>query len=249
MERRRRTKSASACRCLRMRLRASPASPAMIASAILACACSVSSPTARPMLLPVRRVEQGHPVEDVDEQLEPRVATDGRHQRVQLTGVAARPDRCAVGETPQRGQVTLVGPLGRQLAGELLQDDAGLEDLVQRGVDPVQVEHHGVTDGADRRLADHQAPARPAAGAGDLLVLHEAHRLSEDGPAHVVALEEVRLGAQHLAHRPPQGHHVLDDEVRHLGRTLGVRVGTRTRHVPGCRRRRHRPILPGRRLT
>ena len=149
---------------------------------------------------------------------------------MQPTGVAPRLERSLLGETPERRQVRLVGPLRRQLAGELLQDDPRLEDLVQRGVDPVQVEHHRVADGTDRRLGDHQAPAGAATGTRHLLVFHEAHGLPEDGAAHVVALEEIGLGPEHLAHRPAQGHDVLDDEVRHLGRPLGVRVGARTRH-------------------
>ena len=105
-----------------------------------------------PRLLPVRRVELGHLVEDVDEQLEPGIAADLGHQRVQPAGIAPGLDRPSLHEAPQRRQVGLVGPLGRQLAGELLQDDASLEDLVQRGVDPVQVEHHGV-----------DSPRRPSA--------------------------------------------------------------------------------------
>ena len=53
-----------------------------------------------------------------------------------------------------------------------------------------------------RRLGDDQAAAGAAAGPGDLLVLHQAHRLAEHGPAHLVALEEIGLGPEHLAHRP-----------------------------------------------
>ena len=103
----------------------------------------------------------------------------------------------------------------------------------RRGVDSVQVEHHGITDRADRRLGDHQAPARSAAGAGDLLMLDEAHRLPEDGPADVVALEQFGLGAEDLADRPPEGHDVFDDEVGHLGRAFGVRIGSPDAPCPG----------------
>ena len=134
-------------------------------------------------------------------------------------------------ETPQRGQVLLVGPLGGQLQAELLQHDAGLEHLVETGVHPVQVQHHGVDHGVHRRLGDHQAAAGPAPGPGHLLVLDQADRLAEDGPADLVALEQVGLRPEDLADRPAQRHDVLDDLIGHLRGALGLRVGARTRHV------------------
>ena len=112
----------------------------------------------------------------------------------------------------------------------------------------MQVQHDGIDDRADGRLGDHEAAARAAPRPGHLLVLHQAHGLTEHGPADLVALEKVGLGAEDLAHRPAEGHHVFDDEVRHLGCPLGVRVGTRTRHVAGDCRGRHQRILPGRNL-
>ena len=189
VERRRRKKSASAFRCLRMRLRASPPSPAMSASAIMAWACVVSLAMRAPEALPVRRVQLRDPVEDVDEELEAGIAADRGHQCMELAGVTLGVDRNALGEVPQLGQVVLVGPLGRQLAGDLLEDDAGLEDLVETGVDPVQIQHHRVDDRPHRRLGDDEAATGATAGPGDLLVLHQAHGLTEHGPAHLVALE------------------------------------------------------------
>ena len=82
---------------------------------------------------------------------------------------------------------------GGQLGRDDLEDDARLEDLSQTGVGPVQVQHRGVDDGVDRWLRhDQPAPGSPPHGR-DLLVLDEAHRLPEDGPAHPVALDELGL--------------------------------------------------------
>ena len=201
-------------------------------------------PHGRPeLLLPARRVELGHPVEDVDEELEPGVPADGRDQCVQFTRVVLGGDGLLRREAPQLGQVVLVGAFGCQLAGDLLEDDPGLEDLVQPGVDPMQVEDDRVGHRAHGRLGDDQTAAGSTARAGDLLVLDEADRLAEDGPAHLVALEEVRLRAEHLAHRPAQGHDVLDDQVGHLGRPLGIGLCARPRHCRG-RRRSHEARLP-----
>jgi hypothetical protein len=196
-------------------------------------------------VLPIRRVQLGHLVEDVDEQREPGVAADLRHQQVQSAGVAPRLKRALLGEAAQRRQVSLVGALGRQLAGELFQDDARLEDLVQRGVDPVQIEHHRVAHGTHRRLGDDESPAGPTSGAGDLLVFDETYRLPEDGPAHVIALEQVGLGPEHLTDRPAHCHDILDDAIRHLGGALGVRRGAGARHLARGGGRRHTPSVPG----
>ena len=164
---------------------------------------------------------------------------------MQVGGIAPWLDRLVIGDLPERGQIGLVGPLGRQLAGHLLQEDAGLADLVQRGADPAEIEHHRVADRADRRLGDDEAAAWTAAGAGDPLMLHEPDRLAEDGAADAVAHEQVRLGAEHLAHRPTQCQHVFDDEVRNLRRPLGVQLGARARHDVRGRRRRHPSSLSG----
>ncbi len=146
-------------------------------------------------------------------------------------GSPSRSTWCFLEKAPQLGQIVLIRPLGRQLAREILQDDPGLEDLVETGVHPVQIEHHRVDDRPDGRLGDDEAASGSPPGARHLLMLHEAHRLTEHGPAHLVALEQIRLGAEDLADRPAQSHDVLDDEVRHLGRPLGIGVGARPRHV------------------
>jgi hypothetical protein len=144
------------------------------------------------------------------------------NEHVQPAGIPARLHRSFLRETAQRRQVSLVRAIGSQLAGELLQNDPGLEDLVQRCVDAVQVEHDGVAHRADRRFRDDQPAPRTAPGARHLLMLHQAHRLPEDGTAHVIALEQISLGPEDVPHRPTQRHHVFHHSVGYLGRPLGV---------------------------
>ena len=216
----------------------------MMASAIMAWACLVSFAMALP-----KRCQSG------EYSCATRLKTSTKSSSPALRLIAAtrggarggplRVRPALVGETPELGQVLLVGPLRRQLAGDLLEDDAGLEDLVEARVDPVQVQHHRVDDRPHGRLGDDEPSPGTASGASDLLVLHQAHGLPEHGPADLVALEEIGLGAEHLANRPTEGHDILDDAVRHLGRPFGVRIGARARHVACRRRGRHPPILPG----
>ena len=93
-----------------------------------------------------------------------------------------------------------VGQLGR----DHLEDDARLEHLIEAGVGPVQVQHRGVDDGVDRRLRHDEPAAGPPSHGGHLLVLDQPHGLAEDGPAHPVALDQLGLRAQHLAHGQPR---------------------------------------------
>ena len=131
-----------------------------MASAIMACADTRLLLHGVAQALPVRRVELRHPVEDVDEEPQSGVAADRGHQCVQLAWVASGVDGATIGETPQQGQVVLVGPLGSELAPELLEDDAGLEDLVELRVHPAQVQHDGVDDRPHGRLGDDEAATR-----------------------------------------------------------------------------------------
>ena len=78
-------------------------------------------------------------------------------------------------------------------------------------------------------------PPGPRRRAGHLFVLDQADRLTEDRPTHLVSLEEIGLGPEHFAHRPAQGHDVLDDQVGHLGRPLGIGLRTRPRNCAGGR--------------
>ena len=93
----------------------------------------------------------------------------------------------------QFGAVFFSQPFGGQLGGDDLEDDARLEDLSQTGVGPVQVQHRGVDDGVDRRLRHDQPAPGASPHEGNALVLDEAHRLSEDGPADPVALDQLGL--------------------------------------------------------
>ena len=160
-------------------------------------------------------------------------------ERVQFARVVLGGDGLLGREAAQLDQIVLVGALASQLARDLLEDDPGLEDLVQPGVHPVQVEDDRIGHRANGRLGDDQTPAGPPACPGHLFVLDQADRLTEDGPAHLVALEQIGLRTEHLAHRPTQGHDVLDDQVGHLGRPLGIGLRTRTRHCAGRRRGHH----------
>ena len=233
-----------------MRLRASPASPAIIASAILAWACSVSLADGLPEVLPVRRIQLGHPVEDVDEQLEPGIAADLGHQHVQPTGIATRA-RLALLSTKRRSTARSSSSVRSDASWQASSSRMMRASKIssRRGVDPVEVEHDGIAHRSDRRLGDDQAAAGAATGARHLLVLHQAHGLAEHGAADLVALEQVGLRPEHLAHRPAQRHDVLDDAIGHLGRPLGVGVGTRTRHRHGRPRAsssaQHYPANPG----
>ena len=75
-----------------------------------------------PEVLPVRRVELGHPVEDVDEQLEPGIAADLGHQHVQPTGIAPRLHRAlpprSAGAPPGRPRRSARPPAGRRAPPE-----------------------------------------------------------------------------------------------------------------------------------
>ena len=123
-------------------------------------------------------------------------------------------------ELTEPGCVVFGQPFCGQLGRDLLQDDAGLEDLFQTGVGPVQVEDGGVDDGVDGRLGHHQTTPGAAAHEGDLLVLDEAHGLAEDGAADAVALDQLGLRAEHLADRPAPVHDVGQDPAGHPGRQL-----------------------------
>ena len=69
-------------------------------------------PHGRPeLLLPARRVELRHPVEDIDEELEPGFRLMAAIERVQLTWVVLGGDGFLRGEPAQLGQVVLVGAL------------------------------------------------------------------------------------------------------------------------------------------
>ena len=112
---------------------------------------------------------------------------------------------------------------GSQVRNELLQDQAGLEDLVDAGADVDEVHRHGVGDRPWRRREHHESAARSPSHAGNLQVLEEADRLAEDGAADAVALEELGLGADDLAHRPAGSGDVADHPVgnrRGEGRAL-----------------------------
>ena len=215
-------KADSASRWRRIRRLAASASWSSTASMMRACASrdadSVPSPS---VTAAATEVEEGDPVEDVDEELEGGVAGDGGQAGVQGAVVA----HLGLLQRAQTGGVFLGQPFGGQLGCDHLQDDARFEDLVEAGVGPVQVQHRGVDDGVHRRLGDDQPAAGPPSHGGHLLVLDQAHRLAEDGPAHPVALDQLGLRAQHLAHRPAPVDHVGEDAPRHGGRQRRLGLG------------------------
>lgn len=198
----------------------------------------------RAQALPVRRVHRRDPVEDLDEELQSGIAARRRDQGVERARVSVDV-RLAIDEGTEPRAVLLAEACRGERARQLLEQDARLEHLVQPGVDPVEVEDDRVDHRAHRRLRDHEPPARPPAGPCDLLVLEEADRLAEHGPAHPVALEQLGLRAQHLADRPAERHDVLDDAV---GDPLGPldRPRGRRRRVDGGvpDGRWHGPTLP-----
>ena len=215
-----------------MRWRASPESPAISASEIMACACVVSfADGARRSFCQSGEYSCATRLKTSTKSSRPALRLITATNAWSSRGSPSRSTGTSSTKAPQLGQIVLIRPLGRELAREIFQDDPCLEDLIETSVHPVQVEHDRVDDRPDGRLGDDEAAAGSPPRACHLLMLQEAHRLTEHGPAHLVALEQIRLGAQDLADRPAQSHDVLDDEVRHLGRPLGVGVGARPRHV------------------
>ena len=128
----------------------------------------------------IAHVEQRHLVEQVDEQLERRVAGRGGERAVQRPGVADVARLLLVDDLAQVLDVVGGESLDGHVDDELLEDHPGLEDLVESGVDAVQVQQGGVDDRLDRRLGDHEAAARATPHPGHVLVLDQAYGLPED---------------------------------------------------------------------
>jgi hypothetical protein len=78
-------------------------------------------------------VEEGDPIEDVDEELERGVAGEGGQPGVQGAVVA----HLCLFQRAQLGGVFIGQPFGGELRRNDLQDDARLENLVEAGVGPV----------------------------------------------------------------------------------------------------------------
>ena len=167
VERRRRKKSASAWRCLRMRLRARPASPAMMASAIMEWACLVSVGRLR---CP-RRCQSG------EYNCATRLKTSTKSSSPGLPLIDATRAWNSRGSPP--GSTGLSSAKRRSSARSFssVRSDASWQAISsrmmraskissRRGIDPVQVQHHGVDDRADGRLGDDQAAAGTAARSG-----------------------------------------------------------------------------------
>ena len=172
-----------------MRRPAASASWSNTASVMRAWACRDADRVPSPSDGAVPEVEEGDPVEDVDEELECRVAGEGGEAGVQ-GAMVSHPRRL---QRTQLGAACFGQPFGGQLGCDDLEDDARLEDLGQTGVGSMQVQHRGVDDGVDRRLRHDQPAPRAPPHEGDLLVLDEPHRLPEDGPADAVALDQLGL--------------------------------------------------------
>ena len=142
----------------------------------------------------------------------------------------ASPLASAVDERAQVEQVGLVEAIGGEARDELLEREARLEHLVEPGVHAVEVQDGSVDDRVRGRLDHHEAAARSPPHGGDLLVLDEANRLAEHRPAHAVLLQELGLGAEHLADRPVLGHDVGQD----LRRDGGSKLRHRANGNPFC---------------
>ena len=103
----------------------------------------------------------------------------------------------------------------------------GLVDLLGREVEVLEVErerpHGGVGLGRDH----HQSTARPASHLGHTVMVDDAHRLAEHGPADAVALDQLGLGTEHLAHRPAAGDDLLLDPLGELLTQLASTDGSR----------------------
>ncbi len=68
----------------------------------------------------------------------------------------------------------------------------------------------------DAGRADEQTPARAPAHGGNLVMFEETQRLSEDGAAGSVPLDQRRLRPQQISGREVVRHHVLQDGAGHV---------------------------------
>ncbi len=130
-------------------------------------------------------------------------------------------------ERTQGGAVVVVEPLDGEPRCQVFEHDASLDDLVEPSVDAVEVEHHRLGNRLDRRLGDDEAATRASARTRDLLVLDQPDGLAEHRAAHAVALEQLSLAPEHLAHRPSKGHDVLDDLVGNARGALAIGASAR----------------------
>src|SRR5215467_15831487 len=92
-------------------------------------------------------------------------------------------------EGAQRLQAGLVQPAGRQAGDDPFHDDPRLEQLVQPGFDPVEIQDHRVYHRADARLGNDQAAAGTATSPRDLLILDQADRFTEYRAADAITFE------------------------------------------------------------
>jgi hypothetical protein len=74
---------------------------------------------------------------------------------VEGTRVGRRERLRIIREGPQRGQVLLLKPGGRQASGDVLKHEPRLEHFVKPGFCPVQVQDHGVDHSVHRGLGHH----------------------------------------------------------------------------------------------
>ena len=86
-----------------------------------------------------------------------------------------------------------------------------LVDLLGCEVEVLEVERQCADRGVGLGRDNDQTTTRPAPHLGHAVVVDDAHRLPEHRPADAVALDQISLGAEHLAHRPPAGDDLLFD--------------------------------------
>ena len=85
-------------------------------------------------------------------------------------------------------------------------------------IDQAEAERHRVRAGRHHE----EAASRPAAHAGDLMVLEQPHRFAQQGATHALALNQLRLRPHQLPRLHARSHDGLGDVARHDLGTLAL---------------------------
>jgi hypothetical protein len=115
-------------------------------------------------------------------------------------------------ELPHLVQILLLEPGARSLAMSSSTIRAS-SSLIQPRLGQVQIQHDGVDHRVHCPLGDNEAAAGPPARPGDLLVSDKSHSFPEHRAVDPVPVQQLSLGTEDLADRPPERDHVLEDRV------------------------------------
>ena len=161
------------------------------------------------------------PGEDVDEQLERRIAGDRGQLEMEPAEIRRPAALLFRDQRTQAGDTRLGQAAGRELHDRLLDREPGLEELVETDLGEGEVHHDRVDHRRDRRGGDHETTTGATTRPRDTCVLDEPHGLPEHVAADAVALDQLALGTEHLSFGPTElddlGDHTVGDPRREPG--------------------------------